>query len=311
MSRKALVLYCALVLGLSWAIQLVGMSVQGDLSKPPAAPYLAATMWTPTLVALGFLVRHRPSRQGVPWRPGNPMPLLPAVLVPTLIAFACVALVMALGWGTPGWFTFSARGVNISGGPWTLGTGSQSWPYFVANVAVTGAVFSLFNGVVTLGEEFGWRAFLQPKLIEQLGITRAVVVLGLVWSFFHLPSLLAGYNFPDHPVLGALVLFPVELVASSFFIAWLTIRARSFWPAVLTHGAANSIEIGVLDNLRLSVPRLSLDLLHIGITVAVGLACWALLARSRGNAANEPPSGSTVPVLGPLTVPPRGSGELI
>ncbi len=130
-----------------------------------------------------------------------------------------------------------------------------------------------------VGEEFAWRGFLQGHVIDRLGQTVGLTCLGLFWSFWHLPSLLSGYNYPDHPVLGALVLFPVTLVAMAFFYGWLTLRARSFWPAALAHGAANSIQIGVISNLKLTVPSLYLDLAGLVVSMLVGLIAWWALSR--------------------------------
>lgn len=282
MRGRAIALYCLLAYAISWGIQFLAIRVtDGNLESPEAMPFLAATMFAPTVAAIIFLVVHKPSRKGLLWKPTWAMfpMILAAVAVPTLTAFAVVAVVQAMGWGQSGWFDFAAAGVAVSGGPWMLGLGEQAWPLFLANVAVTGLAFAAFNSIVAVGEEFGWRAFLQGHLVERLGLTRGVVLLGLIWSFWHLPSLLAGYNYPETPVLGALVIFPLELVAVSMFMAWLTITCRSFWPAVVAHGAANSIQEGVISNLEMTVPRLYEDLTTMAVTVLLGLLFWMLLRR--------------------------------
>lgn len=282
MSLRAVVIYCLLALAASWGIQYGGLAVLGAFDGPEAGPWLLATMWSPTVVALGFIAFHPPARRGVLWKPTLPaLPLaLAAVAVPTLTAFALVAVFEALGWGDSGWFDFAAGGVTIAGGPWKLGQGAQNWPLFIANVALTGIWFAVLNLQAAVGEEFAWRGFLQGHVIDRLGQTVGLTCLGLFWSFWHLPSLLSGYNYPDHPVLGALVLFPVTLVAMAFFYGWLTLRARSFWPAALAHGAANSIEIGVISNIELTVPSLYLDLVGLCAAVLVGLLAWWALSRS-------------------------------
>jgi membrane protease YdiL (CAAX protease family) len=203
------------------------------------------------------------------------------VLIPTLIAFAVLAVVAGMGWGQSGWFTFTGEGATIAGGPWLLGKGTQAWPLFLANVLVTGAAFAGVSGLAAVGEEFGWRAFLQGQLIARLGVTRGVILLGLIWAFWHLPGLLSGYNYPETPLCGALVIFPVELAAVSLFMAWLTLSARSFWPAVIAHGAGNSIQEGVIGNLKMHGPRLAEDLTTMGVAAVVGLLCWAALRRLR------------------------------
>jgi len=279
-STRALLLFCALAYAISWSLQFAAIHAVGNLESMAAAPYLVGAMAVPGFLTLAFAWFSRAAGASILWRPSRR--LLPfgviAFLVPTAIAFATVAAVMLAGWGKPGWFLFSHSGVAISGGPWLLGRGGQAWPLFVANVVLTGGAYAMFNAIFAAGEELGWRGFLQGHFIARFGTTRGVVLLGLLWSFWHLPALLAGYNFPEHPVLGGFILFPAELVAISFFLAWLTLRSGSFWAAAIAHGAGNSIEEGVVANLHLTVPHLYEDLLRLAATVVVGLVFWLLLA---------------------------------
>jgi membrane protease YdiL (CAAX protease family) len=282
MSKRAILFYCLLVFALSWTIQGFVISTYGNPENRLALPWLVIVMYTPALVTLGFAVFNRKARKYICWKPR--WTLIPAiavaVVVPILIAFATVATVEAYGWGRPEWFIFSPHNVVISGGPWLLGKGVQGWPKFVVNVLVTGGYFAALNALAAIGEELGWRGFLQGQLVERLGVTRGVVLLGLIWSAWHMPSLLAGYNYPEHPILGAFVLFPVQLVAGAFFLAWLTIQTGSFWAAAIAHGAVNSIEEGVTANLHMTAPHLYEDITRIAMTVIFGVLFWILLLRS-------------------------------
>jgi membrane protease YdiL (CAAX protease family) len=293
MRARAIALYCLLTYALGWSLQIIAIRQSGgDLESDAAMPWLLATMATPMLAAIAFLVFHKPARQGLLWKPTwrmLPM-LLAGLIVPILSAFAVLAIVQAAGWGQSGWFTFSAAGATIAGGPWLLGQGTQAWPLFLGNVLVTGVAYGALSAIPAIGEEFGWRAFLQGHLVERLGLGRGVVLLGLIWAFWHLPGLLAGYNYPDTPLLGALIITPIELVAVSIFMAWITLSARSFWPAALAHGAGNSIQDGVIGNLHMTVPRLYEDLSTLTVTVVIGLICWAWIrGRAPKLATNRPP----------------------
>lgn len=281
MSNRALLLFCVLAYALSWSLQFAAIANVGDLENAAAAPYLIAAMFVPALVTLLFAWRRPDLRKTILWKPAwRMLPLLViAFAVPTLIAFATVAAAEGLHIGKSGWFVFSQTGVAISGGPWLLGKGHQDWPLFIANVLATGGAFAALNAAVAMGEELGWRGFLQGHLIARLGTTRGIALLGLIWSFWHLPGLLAGYNFPEHPMLGAFVLFPLELVAVSMFLGWLTLRSGSFWAAAIAHGAGNSIEEGVTANLHMTVPHIAEDLLRLAATVIVGLVFWLFLSR--------------------------------
>jgi uncharacterized protein len=283
MNRRRVLKFCLLVYALSWSIQIGVVLAYGNPEDSRALPWGVGAMFTPALVTIGFALFSRETRRLIQWRPSwSALPLaIVGFLVPTLIAFATVAAVEIAGWGNAGWFHFSARGVAISAGPWLLGRGAQPWPVFVANVLVTGAYFAVFNALAAAGEELGWRGFLQGLLVKELGVARGILLLGLIWSFWHLPVLLAGYNFPEHPVLGALVLFPAELVAASFFLGWLTIRAGSFWPAAVAHGAVNSIEEGVTHHITMAGPHIYEDVSRLLLTIVTGLFFWRLLQRAR------------------------------
>jgi hypothetical protein len=140
------------------------------------------------------------------------------------------------------------------------------------------------NGIFSLStdEELGWRGYLQGRLIERFGLSRGIIVLGLLASFWHLPLLLAGYNYPQHPVLGAFVLSPLLLVAASFFMAWLTLGHSKLWPAALAHGAGDSIQGGLMSSIKTSLPGLYVYLTELAFIIIIGVIFFILLIRQRG-----------------------------
>jgi membrane protease YdiL (CAAX protease family) len=101
----------------------------------------------------------------------------------------------------------------------------------------------LLNALPTFGEEFGWRAYLQPKLMV-LGWRRAMLWMGLIWGVWHWPLIAMGHNYGlDYvgaPWLGMLA-FLLLTTAFGTLLGWLTIRGGSVWPAVIGHGALNGI----------------------------------------------------------------------
>jgi membrane protease YdiL (CAAX protease family) len=86
-----------------------------------------------------------------------------------------------------------------------------------------------------LGEELGWRGFALPRLFARHGAVRASFLIGIVWTFWHLPGHLVSSN----PIVNivAQLLFTVPL---SFVFTWLYLRADGrLLPVVLMHGALN------------------------------------------------------------------------
>jgi membrane protease YdiL (CAAX protease family) len=284
MSLRSLALFLGSLLLVSWTFQFVALKTVGDVQSDAMAPWLVGTMFIPSLWSIAYLtIVDRKAWKLVRFWPGNPIYLVLAALIPAAIAFVTLAGTLHLGWGGSSLVVFSGTEANVLRGPWVMGDGVQGWGFFVGNVASTAIVFACLNGVVAIGEEFGWRGVLQFHIIERMGFLRGVTVLGFVWAIWHAPMNLAGYNYPDAPVLGALVLFPIKLIAVSFIMAWLTIRARSFWPAVLMHGSGNGIEEGIMASLSLGARSfpLAAELLQIAITVGLALIFIALSPKAQ------------------------------
>ncbi len=276
MSRNAIALYAVLAIALSWCVQIPAIMLFG-LDSPVINNIFIFIMWSPTLLALVFILRNPAVRSQVLWRLGKLSYLPLGIVVQTMIGFAVVALLIAAGLATSGYFTFQTTGVVVSGEAWLLGEGGQSWVFFLINVSVTAIAFSIVGLLATTGEEFAWRGFLQGQLTSQFGVLPGIMLLAAIWWAWHLPALLMGYNFPEHPYIGSFILFPLLMVGASLFFGWLTIKSGSFWPAALAHGTVNSIQQGLIDNLQLQLPQLYVDILRTALFLVVGIVCLFLL----------------------------------
>jgi membrane protease YdiL (CAAX protease family) len=117
------------------------------------------------------------------------------------------------------------------------------WLIVISQTSVALFVAPILNAIPILGEEFGWRAYLQPKLMP-LGGRQAMVWMGIVWGLWHAPIIAMGHNYgldyPGAPWLGILAMTWFTFVFGTF-IGWAVLRAGSVWPAVIGHGAVNGI----------------------------------------------------------------------
>jgi membrane protease YdiL (CAAX protease family) len=117
---------------------------------------------------------------------------------------------------------------------------SGRWPRFGAHSIGTIVVLIVLVGIIggPLGEEIGWRGYALPRLAQRLGLAPAGLVLGLVWSLWHLPLFLLsvggdqfGQSFPT---------YLLQVTALSVAMAWLMGRTGgSLLLAVLFHSAIN------------------------------------------------------------------------
>ncbi|SCY36790.1 CPBP family intramembrane glutamic endopeptidase [Flavobacterium caeni] len=279
MTNRQLFTYCGAVFLAGWTCQVLTIVFTDDFDSLGAKSGLMATMVSPLLVTIGFMVFDRSLLQKIRCKPNKRFccTALLAILVPTFTAFAVLFIATGLHWGQSGWFGFSANGVAVSGGPFLLGLGQQTWVWFAANVLVTAAAYSLLTGLVAVGEEVAWRGLLQGVLTERFGPLCGIVILGFLWAMWHLPIQLAGYNYPENPVLGSLVISPLMLISVSLFYGWLTLKSNSFIPAAIAHGAYNTIEEGIISNIDLAVPLLYLITIKLAVTAATGLLFGCLI----------------------------------
>lgn len=100
------------------------------------------------------------------------------------------------------------------------------------------------------GEEFGWRAYLTPKLEEVMPEPLALIISGIIWGLWHACPIAAGLNFgfdyPGFPYLG----WAAMCVPSIFYgaaLTYFTKKTNSVFPAVICHTAMDILSvIGVL-----------------------------------------------------------------
>lgn len=280
-SWRSIIQYCGWLFLLSWGLQIMAIITTHGLEDPNMRWWLAATMLTPCIVTFLYLYFNPSLKSKLLWKPNFKLvsTTVLAVLVPMLFAFIVVSIFESLDWGTSTWFHFSNKNVAISGGPFLLGLGTQTWIIFFLNMFITGFLFALVNGIIAAGEEIAWRGFLQGLLIERIGMWKGVMLLGFLWSMWHLPIQLFGYNYPENPIAGSFIISPLILIGYSFFMGWITLYSKSFIPAAIAHGAGNGIQEGVISQIELATPELYMYITRLLTSLLIGLIFMYFMRR--------------------------------
>lgn len=120
----------------------------------------------------------------------------------------------------------------------------------------------IISFVPFLGEEYGWRYFLQPALQERLGARKGVVILGLIWGIWHLPLHFTLYS-PKTPILSVISSLPA-CICSSVFLGFVYMKTKSVWSITAIHYVNNSIAvlyIGKIYNLVLNIKIVLIDII--------------------------------------------------
>lgn len=93
------------------------------------------------------------------------------------------------------------------------------------------------NAVAAFGEELGWRGLLQRQL-GYLGFWKSSAIIGLIWGVWHAPIIIQGYNYPEHPLAGVLMMTVFTLLLSPIF-SYVRLKAKSVIAAAIIHGSLN------------------------------------------------------------------------
>jgi membrane protease YdiL (CAAX protease family) len=95
------------------------------------------------------------------------------------------------------------------------------------------------NAFFAFGEELGWRGYLLNALRGKKFLS-AVLLIGTVWGLWHLPLILMGHNYPEHPVAGVGMMTVMCILLSPMMI-YIVLKSRSVITAAVFHGVFNAI----------------------------------------------------------------------
>jgi membrane protease YdiL (CAAX protease family) len=102
------------------------------------------------------------------------------------------------------------------------------------NTVIVGPLLGL---IISFGEEYGWRGYLQTEL-TRLGRIRGVFLLGVIWGIWHWPVIWMGYNYPGQPILGSIAMV-LMCVILAYFLAYAVFKSNGIWTAAYLHALSN------------------------------------------------------------------------
>lgn len=206
--------------------------------------WTSVLMWIPALAAVIIRLARRESFfSGIGWNFFRQLPwILLVALIPLVLQIATIAIAVASDFAkwNEGYIVISEGLISIKKTALLFGADKQNIAFFVVNYLLSfwvGAVLYMLG--LALGEEYGWRGYLQAHLTGRYGRYKGIVILGLVWGYWHLPGILLGHNYPEYPILGGLVLMPVMTTIFSLVFGLLYIRLGNIWIPAILHASVN------------------------------------------------------------------------
>lgn len=272
---KKILLFCIFTYLLAYLLQLFLLNPQ-NIKSEEAKSILLLVMWVPAIVTIFIKKFSKEGFKDVGFRIGNLKYYLFAFLLILFMVPLEVFLSLLLGVAqyNDKFLTISQGTVQL-GEDWKFallfGFKNLSLPFFILNNLASMLVASIIGIIFAFGEELGWRGFLQNKLFTKMRMTPGVIILGLIWGFWHLPVNLMGYQPSANPQLSAFVLFPLFTICLSFIFAWFYIKSKSIFLVSFLHAANNSINAPLIE--KTLVPKG--NPLYRDLT---SLAFWILIA---------------------------------
>lgn len=98
--------------------------------------------------------------------------------------------------------------------------------------------------VMFLGEEYGWRYYLQPRMQKKFGVALGTVLLGIVWGLWHAGADFMYYSTETGPQM--LVTQIVACIAMGIFFGYAYMKTGNIWVPTVMHFFNNNI-ISVLS----------------------------------------------------------------
>lgn len=249
--KRGIIAFLAIAFGLAWVPFLTGLiGINGPSAiLMPFAPAIAC-----------FVVRRWITREGfedaglrLRLRLHHWPQYLIALTWPFAVTFLGVVLALAL--------RIAPTGFSV---PWGLASASPL-------SLLTWTLVSIPFAAIIFGEEFGWRGYLQVRLMADKPL-QAAVATGLIWGVWHYPLILAGGEAIDDRTL-TLLLFPLQTVLFSIFLGWLRQRTGSVWAGSMAHAANN----GLGDNLGRLAFTGRLDGIYSGGQMLLSFAAESLV----------------------------------
>ena len=142
------------------------------------------------------------------------------------------------------------------------------------------------------GEEFGWRAYLTPKLEKLMPRIPACCITGMIWAVWHAPLIWYGYDFgrdyPGFPYVGILAMC-IVCIPLSYLLTWLTEKTKSVFPAAICHMMIDKVMnlpvAAMISEDTLNSNSLLFGLLDIGLVPLIISAVIIIGNRKRTTAA--------------------------
>lgn len=229
MTKKRLLIFLGVAFLFSWTFGFLNLLFVDEVENPSLSSLLSYLgMFGP---ALGTLTARLVTKEGFRTAylqvnlKGNGLYYCTAFLLAPVISLISI-LIISLAYTDGFHLVYPAK---------------SSLMLFLSNLSL-----AVMGVTIIFGEEFGWRAYLYPKLRELMHPLPALLLCNCIWGVWHFPALLSGLNFgkdtPFFPVSNVLLMC-LYCIFIGTIETYLTEKTGSVYPATLFHSVNNNANV--------------------------------------------------------------------
>lgn len=129
---------------------------------------------------------------------------------------------------------------DLISGTSTLGDQLKGLVTLQAIISLVSVGMSLpLSCIAFFGEEYGWRYYLQPIMLDKFGKRKGILLLGLVWAFWHINICYFYYS----PQTGTMMFLAqiITCVSIAIFFGYGYIKSKNMWVPILMHFFNNNL----------------------------------------------------------------------
>jgi membrane protease YdiL (CAAX protease family) len=208
--------FLALAFVLAW-MPFIGSALGAEAVGPilmPVAPAIAC------IVVRRWVTREGFADAGLRPRLRHWPIYLLAILWPVGAALIAPLVTLTLGLAPAGYTL-----------PW--GSSAPNW-----SMLALWTLLSVLIAPLVLGEELGWRGYLQLRLFPARPLAAALAT-GLIWGIWHYPLILSSGE-PTSNIKLTLITLPVATMSLSVFLGWMKSVTGTVWATSLAHASNNT-----------------------------------------------------------------------
>jgi uncharacterized protein len=222
----SIVQFVGIVIVLSWPFQIIYCFL-GDTYRPLLL--VSMVMVAVATYASGKWI-FQDGFAGAGWSWGKPLHYLYVFLLALFLWLVPSVLERLLGW-------YSAKEISL------------------ATIVSSFAISSTLTLIPAFSEEFGWRGYLLPRLLEKYHYRKALLLHGVITWIWHLPVLFSmGVVREGNPTISILLVLVVSIIPTvmhAIVFAYIWARTGSLAVSTMYHVAFDEVRDALETNIGL------------------------------------------------------------